>query len=137
MRSVKNEIIATKILTMERILFIDDDVQIVELGERMLGAKGYQVDALTSSKAALDSFRANAYDYDMVITDQTMPEFTGFELARSMLRIRPDIPIILMTGYSEIITSDMAKQSGIQGYLTKPFDLFELIQTIQETTGRF
>jgi PAS domain S-box-containing protein len=104
----------------ERILFVDDEAALVDLGERMLRSLGYQVTARTSSIEALELFRAKHGDFDLVFTDMTMPNMTGAELAKKMLAIRPDIPIILCTGYSEIMTEENARDLGIRGYVMKP-----------------
>ena len=88
----------------ERILFVDDENILVEMGQAMLEQLGYEVTIRTSSLEALTTFQNQSDQFDVVITDQTMPGMTGMDLARQMLRIRPDIPIILCTGYSTVIS---------------------------------
>jgi len=116
----------------ERILFIDDEKMLVEMGQEMLESLGYDVVALTNSLEALETFRAQPDRFDLVITDQTMPHKTGAELARELLRIRPDIPIILCTGFSEIITEKQAEATGIRRFLMKPILRREMAQTIRD-----
>ena len=85
----------------EQILFVDDEPFQVELGQQMLSRLGYRVTAVPDSREALSRFRASPDHYDLVITDMTMPHMTGDALAEQILRIRPGVPVILCTGYSE------------------------------------
>ncbi len=116
----------------ERILFVDDEAMLVDLGERMLRSLGYQVTARTSSIEALALFRARHGDFDLVITDMTMPNMTGADLAKEMLAIRPDMPVILCTGYSEIMTEEKARELGIRGYIMKPITRKDIRQVIRD-----
>jgi CheY-like chemotaxis protein len=104
----------------ENILFIDDEETLALLGERTLASLGYTIFPMTESLQALEAFREDPSRYDLVITDQTMPRLTGSELAKEMLKIRPDIPIILCTGHSSIINAEKAKATGIKSFLMKP-----------------
>lgn len=104
----------------ERILFIDDEELLSEMGKDMLEKLGYHVTVRRSSFEALETFQNNPKDFDMVITDQTMPGITGSDLARRMIQIRPDIPIILCTGYSNLIDEHSAKALGIKEFALKP-----------------
>jgi len=104
----------------ERILFIDDEEFLVEMGREMLRRLGYRVTARRNSLDALATFQHDPDAFDVVITDQTMPGMTGADLARHMLQIRPDIPIILCTGYSNRIDEQMAKSLGIKEFALKP-----------------
>ncbi len=106
-----------------RVLFVDDEPGLAELGKIMLESLGYTVTSLTGSMEALDHFRANPDGCDLVITDMTMPKMTGAELARRMLEIRADIPIILCTGYSDIISEEKAKKIGIRHFILKPISM--------------
>jgi len=117
---------------LERVLLVDDEAMLVDLGERMLRSLGYQVTTRTSSIEALELFRARHGDFDLVITDMTMPNMTGAELAKRMLAIRPGMPIILCTGYSELMTEENAKTLGIRGYVMKPLTRKELGTVIHE-----
>lgn len=105
----------------ERILFVDDEVILAELGKELLGTLGYAVTASLDSREALQLFLADPQAFDLVITDMTMPGLTGKELARELLAVRPDIPIILSTGFSEHINEQQAKVTGIRGYIMKPY----------------
>lgn len=104
----------------ERILFIDDEELLAEMGQDMLERLGYRVTVRKSSLDALSTFQNNPDDFDLVITDQTMPGMTGSDLARRILQIKPDMPIILCTGYSNLIDAQTAKSLGIKEYATKP-----------------
>jgi nitrogen-specific signal transduction histidine kinase/ActR/RegA family two-component response regulator len=110
----------------ERILFVDDEPFQTDLGCQMLGRLGYRVQAFTRSSEALEAFEADPQAIDLVITDMTMPEMTGDELARRILANRPDLPIILCTGYSERITEAAAEALGIRGFVMKPVVIREL-----------
>ena len=122
-----------------RILFVDDEKDLVTMTERYLGTLGYDVSAYTSSSRALETFQANPDGFDLLITDLTMPQISGDELAERVREVRPDIPIVLCTGYSERLTKESAKELGIQAFVMKPFkirDLAEEIDTIIKSTER-
>jgi PAS domain S-box-containing protein len=102
------------------ILFVDDEEALALLGQKMLEHLGYHVVVSTSSVEALDLFRATPYRFDLVVTDQTMPHMTGEALARELRRIRPDIPIILCTGFSYTMDAEKAAAQGIDAFLMKP-----------------
>jgi signal transduction histidine kinase len=104
----------------EHILVIDDDKSIVEMNRLILEQLGYKVTCQTSSTGALEIFRMNSDEFDLVLTDYTMPNITGESLAKEMLKIKPDIPIILCTGYSSKIDSDKARVAGIKAFAMKP-----------------
>ncbi len=116
----------------ERILFVDDEAQIVRMSQQILEGLGYHVTARTSSIETLEAFRAAPDKFDLVITDTTMPNMTGVELARKLMEVRPDIPIIICTGFSEKISEDKAKTMGIRGYVMKPVVRSELAKKIRE-----
>ena len=103
-----------------QILFVDDEETLVRLGQRMLERLGYGVVTTTSSAEALATFRMTPEAFDLVITDQTMPEMTGEMLAHELRQIRANIPIILCTGFSHIIDADKAMAQGIDAFLLKP-----------------
>jgi CheY-like chemotaxis protein len=115
----------------ERILFVDDEDFQADIGKRMLGRLGYRVTAKTSSVEALDLFRQTPDEFDLVITDMTMPDMTGDVLARKLISIRPDIPIIACTGYSERINPDIVKEIGIKEMAMKPVVMKDIAQMIQ------
>lgn len=104
----------------ERILFIDDEESIGEMSKKMLERAGYQVTTKTSGQDALEIFKRQPDRFDLIITDQTMPGMTGTELSSKVLEIRPDIPIILCTGYSSIISKEEAEGIGIKEFALKP-----------------
>ena len=116
----------------ERILFIDDEEDLVDIGQQMLGRLGYEVVTRTSSIEALELFRAKPDHFDLVLTDMTMPGLTGDSLAKELMKIRPDIPIILCTGFSEKITEQKAKDMGIRAYAMKPFVMRNMAKTIRK-----
>ena len=115
----------------EHILLIDDEQVLVDMGRQMLEHLGYSVDTRTSSVEALALFKAQPHRYDLVITDMTMPNMTGDILAMELMHIRPDIPIILCTGYSEEILSETAKNVGIRALVMKPILTAELARAVR------
>jgi two-component system cell cycle sensor histidine kinase/response regulator CckA len=125
---------ATEVLPggSERILFVDDEQVLVNIGKEMLERLGYEVTARTSSIEALELFRVKPDQFDLVITDMTMPNMTGEKLAKEIMGIRADIPIILCTGYSEHIGRESAEKMGIRGFVMKPFSMNELANVIRK-----
>jgi PAS domain S-box-containing protein len=115
----------------ERILFVDDEEDLVDMVQQMLKRLGYNVVAKTNSAEALEVFKAQSDQFSLVITDQTMPHMTGADLAKELLRFRPDIPIILCTGFSEVINAEKAKTLGIREFLMKPFAPREIAEIIR------
>jgi CheY-like chemotaxis protein len=109
-------------LGREHILYIDDKETLAEMGKDMLERLGYRVTTRTSSIEALSIFQDQPDSVDLVISDQTMPEMTGYDLARRMLQIRPDLPIILCTGYSSQVSEEKARAYGIKGFALKPLE---------------
>jgi len=116
----------------ENILFVDDEAQIVKLGKIALERCGYKVHEFLKSEEAYEFFLNNPYGIDVVITDQTMPGMTGGRLAERMLEERPDIPIILCTGYSKTLTEEKAIKMGIKKYISKPIMINDLVNAIKE-----
>ncbi len=114
----------------ERILLIDDETSIVQIEKQMLEDLGYIVTTRTDSMEALEGFRMLPDQFDLVITDMTMPNLTGVDLSHKILEIRPDIPIILCTGFSDKINKERAQELGIQEYLEKPFDKADFARAI-------
>jgi PAS domain S-box-containing protein len=104
----------------ERILFVDDETMLAGIGQQMLKRLGYDVVARTSPIEALELFKAKPEHFDIVVTDQTMPGMTGDALAREMMRIRPGLPVIICTGYSQSIDERKAFEMGIRGFVMKP-----------------
>lgn len=106
----------------ERILFVDDEEMLANIGKKMLENLGYSVTAKTKSNEALELFQQDPYNFDLIITDQSMPGIPGSELAKQVLQIRPDIPIILCTGYSSRVDEKKAREIGIREFAMKPLD---------------
>ena len=106
-----------------RILFVDDEFALMDVGRQMLTRLGYQVLALSNPREALITFVDRPGQFDVVITDMTMPQMSGVELARRMMEVRPDIPVILCTGYSEHVDKEKAEKLGIRGFMMKPCTL--------------
>ncbi|MDA3898518.1 MAG: response regulator [Desulfobacteraceae bacterium] len=115
----------------ERILFVDDETAILKVNKIRLERLGYHVTAQNSSKDALALFAQQPDAFDLIITDMTMPELTGEALAKECFSIRSDIPIILCTGYSDIISETKAKGIGIREYVMKPILVKDLAQAIR------
>jgi PAS domain S-box-containing protein len=115
----------------ERILFVDDENIQVRSVLPMLERLGYQADGQTNPQKALDMFRARPEAYDLVITDLTMPFLMGDQLAAELLRLRPNLPIILCTGFSETISEGITKEIGIKALLLKPFSVRTMAETVR------
>ncbi len=116
----------------EHVLFVDDEPAVAEVGTRMLQAAGYRVTATTSAREALGLFRSHPDDFDLIISDQSLPYMTGAALVVEFLRVRKDIRIILCTGFSETIDEDQARRIGARRLLMKPFDMKSLIQAVRQ-----
>jgi len=116
----------------ERILFVDDEESIVKMGAQRLERLGYTVEVTTSPLEALDLFRSKPNQFDLVITDLTMPKMTGDKLVKEILSIRQDIPIILCTGFSEKMNGEKATAIGAAGYLEKPHEKLSLAQMVRK-----
>jgi nitrogen-specific signal transduction histidine kinase/ActR/RegA family two-component response regulator len=116
----------------ENILFVDDEILLVEMAKELLSSMGYNVTATYDSAEALKIIINNPEKFDLLITDQTMPKLTGAELAKEALKLRPDLLIIMCTGYSSSINSEKAIQMGIKKFLMKPVTRNELGMAIRE-----
>lgn len=116
----------------ESILLVDDEKPIIQLEELMLEELGYHITAFSSSMEALDVFKLNPEKFDLVITDMNMPNLCGDKLSQEMIAIKPDIPIIMCTGFSEVIEEHKAKHIGIRAFLMKPLLKSELAATIRQ-----
>jgi len=115
----------------ERILFVDDEDMLIEMGKHVLEGLGYEVVLKSDGVEALSAFREESAQFDLVITDQTMPYMTGTDLARELISVRPDIPIVLCTGFSELVNAESSKAFGIRAFLMKPFSVQEIARTIR------
>jgi CheY-like chemotaxis protein len=116
----------------ERILLVDDEQPLVEIGKQMLERLGYTVAARTSSVEALALFKAQPHRFDLVITDIVMPNMTGETLAENLMDIRADIPVIFCTGYSEKFTRQQASEMGVRSFLMKPLLMQDLANTVRQ-----
>ena len=119
----------------ERILLVDDEKMLVAAGQKALQHLGYTVDSRTSPIEALELFKAKPNHFDLVITDQTMPGMTGDVLARELMGIRPDLPVIICTGYSQTVDQKRAKQAGIKAFVLKPILINELANAVRVALG--
>lgn len=119
----------------EKILFVDDEPGIVNMVRRLLSHLGYSPVTTTSSRDALSRIQKDPFAFDLVITDMTMPEMTGEELAVEILKIRPGMPIILCTGHHATMTAQRAREKGIRALLLKPILREEYARVIREVLG--
>ncbi len=115
----------------ERILLVDDEAFIADMEKQMLERLGYQITSRTSSPDALEAFQTQPDKFDLVITDLTMPNMTGDKLAGELRKIRPDIPILLCSGFSEQMSKEKAASLGIKGFLMKPLVIRDLSKMIR------
>jgi two-component system, cell cycle sensor histidine kinase and response regulator CckA len=118
-----------------RILFVDDEELLVDLGREMLEGAGCEVVTATRGGQALEIFRQEPMRFDLVITDQTMPGLTGAELSKRLFEIRPGLPVILTTGFSELIDETQAKALGIREFITKPYSLVDMTAAVRRVMG--
>ena len=117
----------------ERILFVDDEPNIVDVCAQMLRTLGYRVTGVRESQKALALFSQSPDNYDLVITDMTMPHMTGDLLGQKILTLRPDIPIIICTGYSEKLTEMNIRSLGFAGIAYKPLIIKDLAEMVRQT----
>ena len=120
----------------ETILFVDDEESMVNLNQQRLERLGYKVTGKTDPSEALEFFRSDPNQFDLVITDMTMPRMTGDKLTQEILKIRPDMPIILCTGYSNRISEERAQKLGIRKYIEKPIEMETLAKSVREVLDR-
>ncbi len=120
----------------ESILLVDDESMLLDMSRVMFERLGYRVTVRMSSTEALATFKEQPEAFDLVITDQTMPEMTGIDMARRMLQIRPSLPIILCTGYSSLITEEKVKAAGIRGFALKPLVKREIATLVRQVLDR-
>ncbi len=120
----------------EQIMLVDDDPELMNISQAMLEQLGYEVVSKIKSRDALNEFRQKPDQIDLILTDMTMPEITGEKLAQEVIKIRPDIPVVLCTGYSEKIDAQKAKEIGIKAFVMKPLTLSSLAVTIREVLDK-
>ena len=116
----------------ECILLVDDKKDVIDIEQQMLEYLGYHVIARTSSIEALEVFLSNPYRFDLVITDMTMPNMTGDKLLQELIKVRPDVPVILCTGFSEMISEEKSLTLGVKGFLMKPVAIHDLSNMIRK-----
>jgi len=114
---------------------VDDEAPIAKIGSQALERLGYTVSIRTSSREALALFRTKPNDFDLVITDMTMPNMTGDSLAIELMKIRPDIPVILCTGYSKNISEESVSEIGIKAFIYKPIVKADLAKNCPKSIG--
>ncbi len=112
------------------LLLVDDEEAILSLLSQYLIEEGFQVTSTSDSREALRLFEQNPHRFDLVVTDQTMPNLYGDQLAVQLLQLRPELPIVLATGFSQRVTKAQAKALGIKAYLMKPFSRDQLVSTV-------
>lgn len=120
----------------EKILLVDDEQMLLDIGQQLLSLLGYQVTATVNSTEALEMIKAEPNRFDLVITDQTMPELSGKELSQEISRLNPGLPIILCTGFSNQISENDAGQYGISAFCAKPLrinEISEIIRTVLDS----
>ncbi|MBN2040237.1 MAG: PAS domain S-box protein [Spirochaetes bacterium] len=116
----------------ERILFVDDEISLAAVAQKMIEKLGYAVKIAVNPEDALNLFRKKPDDFDLVITDMTMPQITGEVLFYEIRKIRKDIPVILSTGYSTLMNEEKAMRIGLTGYIMKPFKLRQMAEIIRK-----
>jgi CheY-like chemotaxis protein len=116
----------------ERILLVDDESPIAKMSSQILERLGYRVIIRTNSVEALELFRSRPSEFDLIITDMTMPNMTGDVLAMELIALRSDIPVILCTGYSKKISDEKASQIGIKAFAYKPMVKADLAKTVRK-----
>jgi CheY-like chemotaxis protein len=116
----------------EAILLVDDNQQLLETGSALLETLGYQVSCHSDPLMALEAFTKEPDKYSLVLTDYTMPKLNGRELYRELIRVRPDIKVVLCSGFGTNISEDSAEEEGFSAFLAKPFETRVLAKTIRE-----
>ena len=127
----EREIVPEEYSGRGKVLLVDDEEAIVHVEKEMLERFGFEVVTTHNSHGALKTFRSKPESFDFVMTDLTMPGMTGVELARELLSIRPDLPIILCSGYSEMANGDILREHGLKGFILKPITMTELAETLR------
>ena len=115
----------------ERIMFVDDEVSLVEVGGNILSRLGYQVSSFTSSREALEAFKADPTAFDLLITDQTMPGLTGAALTQEVKALRPEMPVIITSGFSHQLSADRAHKLGVAAFVMKPITSREIARVVR------
>lgn len=113
---------ASKVATQRHILVVDDDELVSEYLGALLEAESYDVMVVNEPAAALEYFKDHPDDFDLIVTDQVMPGLTGVEITKEILELRPKLPVLLITGYSEKISAVNAESFGLSGFFSKPIN---------------
>jgi CheY-like chemotaxis protein len=113
-------------------MVVDDEPTVAKLIHELLACEDYQSEIFFHPVEALERFRENPDSYDLLVTDQTMPELSGAELAREVMQIRKNFPVIICTGYSSSITAELAESIGIRAYFSKPLDMMAFLAKVSE-----
>jgi CheY-like chemotaxis protein len=121
----------------EQILFVDDEIFIVDVYRDILEKYGYTVVGESSPHEALDIFRSHPEDFDLVITDMTMPHMTGNELINEIHKIRPEMPVIICTGYNDWLDKHVIDELGVQDAIKKPVGAKQLAETVRKVLDEF
>ena len=134
----EQSVVITKPLTQgnERVLLVDDELMITKLTKGMLDKLGYKVSDFSDCIEALTLFAERPQDFDIVLTDYGMSKMNGKQLAEKLKEIRPDIPIILFTGYGDLLAGEKLEAWGVDALLLKPFELEELSEVMSEVTSK-
>jgi len=122
--------LARQAIEQRHILVVDDDELVSEYLGALLEAENYDVKVLNEPLEALDYLNEHPDEFDLIVTDQVMPGMTGVEIAQSILKLRPDLPILLITGYSEKITAKNAESFGLSGFFSKPINENQFLDKI-------
>jgi CheY-like chemotaxis protein len=117
----------------ERILYLDDEVPIVSLVTVMLKRLGYEVEGFTSIDTALNAFSQRAHEFDLIVSDLSMPGGSGIDFATDVLKLRPDVPVLIATGYIDPDSADVARERGVRDVILKPASVEELGTAIRRT----
>jgi len=120
----------------ETVLLVDDEPMLAALGEEMLAALGYEPVGVTSSAEALRLFKEDPERFDAVLTDEVMPDLAGTALAAAIHSLRPDVPVVLMSGYSDPATTERAQRAGIRDVLRKPLQSADLARALAAALPR-
>ena len=116
----------------ETILFVDDEAPLVNMAGQILERLGYKVETFMNPVEALEKIKSDHTGFDLVITDMTMPQMTGDRLVEEILKVRPDMPIVLCPGFSEKISAERARELGIRKYIEKPLIIREFATAVRE-----
>lgn len=120
----------------ERLLFVDDEHELVLVWTEMLSHLGYKVKGALSGRQALEIFKENPVAVDLVLTDRTMPIMPGERLTREIKKVRPEVPVLMLTGHAGVMTPEMLREKGLEGCLHKPLSAREVALTIREVLDK-